>query len=75
MFITWDELGRPTGPGKILAKLPGTGKLIEVDIQQHDIDAAARHGSNPTFTLIDVTAMKDDIPQYRLGTIRTDSYR
>jgi hypothetical protein len=56
-------------PEKVKTNLSGSHEQIEVDVTQRDIDAAKQHGGNPIFTLIDVTAAKDDIPQYRLGTI------
>lgn len=68
LIATWDELRKPATPRDVRIRIPGIG-MAEIAVTQSDIDAAHDLGGNPRFELIEVTAVKNDVPHYRLGCV------
>ena len=66
MYVTWQELGRPTSPGWCAVK--GVGR---VQVTEENIQTAEQVGGQVKFKLIDMTVAQDPGPQYYLGPADT----
>ena len=63
MIVNWNtDLGSPSAPGEYTISNVGT-----VQVEQDDIDTAARLGGNPDVELLDATTFGRDVRHYVIG--------